>query len=78
MRLRCGLPLRLDAYEAAALAEALHENGNKALEASRALGISKSTFYRKLERALEHYPHLFEALGRRARRGGKGMGVVAP
>ena len=42
------LPLSLEAYERAALERALAESGGDATEASRRLGIGRSTLYRKL------------------------------
>jgi len=56
-----GLPLRLEAYERAALDRALRENAGDARAAARCLGIGRSTFYRKLS---EH------GLQPRRRRGG--------
>jgi two-component system response regulator HydG len=42
------LPLSLEAYERAALERALSESGGDARRAAEALGIGRSTFYRKL------------------------------
>ena len=45
------LPLLPAAYEAACYARALREHGDSGVKAAEALGMSRSTFYRRIRRA---------------------------
>ena len=53
------LPRSLGAYEAAALAEALRRSNDTSLAARHLLGLSKSSFYRKLNKAKAAYPDMY-------------------